>query len=167
MNGFMKFATLVIFASIFTGGISSSAAKKINNPKKPVYCTVYSIAANEKAGKFPAELKNFRHIFNRMPFKVFRSFKLKQKNSVAVYNKYSITSISKKYKVAVKLLERILGKSDKVKYRIQFQVRKASGVKKKTVTIHDMVMKLNSAKPMFIAGPKDGNDTLLIGLVCR
>lgn len=157
-----------IIMMLIAGFALNVQAQKKDPSNKPAYCTVYTIAANEKPSKLPAELKSFAHIFSKMPFKVFRTFKLKQKNSITVHNKYSVSRVSTRYSVAVKLLERILGTGDKLKFRLQLQVRKvALKDPKRTLTIHDMVMKLHSGKPVFIAGPKDGTDTLLFGLICK
>ncbi len=137
-------------------------------PQSGVKCKAYSIVAKEKKGTLPAALKRFTHIFKKMPFKVFGSFELNSQSSMELTAKASQARLSKRLVLKVKLLDRILSAKNKRRYRIQLQIqRKNRKNKKKLSTVYSMIMKLTSGKPMFIAGPKEGGGTLVVGLICK
>ncbi|MGM0595759.1 MAG: hypothetical protein ACQES9_01845 [Myxococcota bacterium] len=132
-----------------------------------VKCTTYSILAKEEKGTYSKSLKKFKHIFKKMPFKIYKSFKLLNKNKLALSNREKVAKIGSNLKLSIKLLDRILSSDNKTRYRIKLRILKKKENKKKYSTIYSMVMKLSGDKPMFLAGPQKGGGTLVIGLICQ
>ncbi|MBU1535370.1 hypothetical protein KKF84_08615 [Myxococcota bacterium] len=162
----MKITMLSVLITVFSIiHVPGAAAGK---PQAGVKCRAYSIVATEKKGKLPTDLMQFKHIFKDMPFKMFGSFRLNTQTSMVLGSKSSVARLSSKLSLHVQLLDRILSSRDKRRFRLQLQIkRKNPKNKKKLVTVYSMVMKLSSEKPMFIAGPKEGGGTLVVGLVCK
>jgi hypothetical protein len=162
MKRFSLITTLMIAAVISFPAVAGAKGGSV------VKCKAYSIVAKEKKQPLPKELKQFKKIFGKMPFKVFGSFKLLKQSKLQLSSKVGKAALSKKLNLKIKLLDRIISSKNKKRYRISLQImKKVKGTKKKTVSIYNMVMKLTSNKPMFIAGPKEGGGTLVIGLVCQ
>jgi len=157
-----------IVAAIVTMFIIYVPGAAAGKPQAGVKCRAYSIVATEKKGPLPKELNPFKHIFKRMPFKVFGSFRLNTQTSMVLGSKSSVARLSNRLSLHVQLLDRILSSRDRKRFRLQLQIKRRNKQnKKRLITVYSMVMKLSSEKPMFIAGPKEGDGTLVVGLVCK
>jgi hypothetical protein len=164
-----KFVGLLIVTSILiysTNGYSKNTKKK---KKTAATCTAYSIVANEKKGKIHKDLKIFSKKFKKMPFKLFKTFDLKKKSSLQLSKKISKAKISDKYEISIKLLDRILGKKNKIRFRIKLIIGRKVKKKGKTkfVSHTDTVLKLAANKIMFYSGLKAKGGTLIFGLICK
>jgi len=134
-----------------------------------VRCKVYSIAAREAKAPLPKELLEFKDIFSKIPFKAYGSFQLKQSSDIVLTaQKTGKTKLAGNLVMTTKLIEKILEGKNKVRYRIQMQIQKEEpGKTPRAEVLHNMTIKLAAEKPMFVAGPKENDDTLVIGLICK
>ncbi len=149
---------------VFSRPVSAQGTSDPNS----VQCKVYTIVAREQKAPLPKELLQFRDILSKIPFKAYGSFQLRQSSDIALGQKTARTRLAHELFMTTKLIERILEAKNKVRYRIQLQIQREEGTNNvKTTVLHNMTVKLAAEKPMFIAGPKDNEDTLVIGLICN
>jgi hypothetical protein len=73
-----------IVLSIFTFQLATLLLLPDAQADNKVKCTTYSILAKEEKGAYSKSLKKFKHIFKKMPFKIYKSFKLLNKNQLAL-----------------------------------------------------------------------------------
>jgi hypothetical protein len=163
----LLFATLILCAA----GLHAppAAAQETTDDGNGVRCKVYTIAAREQKAPLPKELVEFKDIFSKIPFKAYGSFQLKQSSEVVLSSqKTGKTKLGANLVMTTKLIEKILEGKNKVRYRIQMQIQKETpGKTPRAEVLHNMTIKLAAEKPMFVAGPKENEDTLVIGLICK
>lgn len=175
----MRRLTLPLFATLmlYTAGLVASPARA-QEPRAAadpaddgaVRCKVYTIAAREAKAPLPKELMEFKDIFSKIPFKAYGGFQLKRSSEVVLTaQKTGKTKLSGNLVMTTKLIEKILEGKNKVRYRIQMQIQmeEPPGKTPRTEVLHNMTIKLAAEKPMFVAGPKENDDTLVIGLICK
>lgn len=134
-----------------------------------VRCKVYTIAAREPKAPLPKELAEFKDILSKVPFKAYGSFQLRQRSEIVLNVQKPVkTKLSGNLHMTSRLIEKILEGKNKVRYRIQMQIQKElSGKEPRTEILHNMTVKLAAEMPMFVAGPKENDDTLVFGLICK
>lgn len=134
-----------------------------------VQCKVYTIAARDPKAPLPKELAEFKDILSKVPFKAYGSFELRQKSEIVLNTQKPVkTKLSGNLHMTSRLIEKILEGKNKVRYRIQMQIQKElTGKEPRTEILHNMTIKLAAEMPMFVAGPKENNDTLVFGLICK
>lgn len=134
-----------------------------------VQCKVYTIAARDPKAPLPKELAEFKDILSKVPFKAYGSFELRQKSEIVLNTQKPVkTKLSGNLHMTSRLIEKILEGKNKVRYRIQMQIQKeGTGKEPRTEILHNMTVKLAAEMPMFVAGPKENNDTLVFGLICK
>jgi len=159
-------ATLILCA---TGLHATPAAAQETADDGSVRCKVYSIVAREQKAALPKELVEFKDIFSKIPFKAYGSFQLKLSSDIVLSSqKTAKTKLAGSLVMTTKLIEKILEGKNKVRYRIQMQIQKEEpGKTPRAEVLHNMTIKLAAEKPMFVAGPRENDDTLVIGLICK
>ena len=169
----MRNFSAFVFASVIlclSGLIATPAsAQEATEDANGVRCKVYSIVAKEQKAPLPKELIEFKDIFSKIPFKAYGSFQLKLSSDIVLSaQKTAKTKLAAQLVMTTKLIEKILEGKNKVRYRIQMQIQKEEpGKTPRTEVLHNMTIKLAAEKPMFVAGPRENDDTLVIGLICK
>ena len=164
--------TLTVFLTLFSLFLATDARPahaQESDDSASVRCKVYTIAAREPKAPLPKELQEFKDILSKVPFKAYGSFQLRQSSEIVLNTQKPVkTKLSGNLHMTSRLIERILESRNKVRYRIQMQIQKEEpGKTPRTEVLHNMTIKLAAEKPMFVAGPRENDDTLVIGLICK
>ena len=165
MSGILMIITIISVTQTAPAAAPRRAAKAGQHPQAA--CGLYVIGASMRKAPVPPKLKRFASLFRRMPFKMFRGFRLVHSwdlpLSVGKSREYGFTARDS-VKLTLRGIE--MDKRGKLWFKLRFELLRKTTARAKRRT-YDMVLRLLSGKPMFVAGPEERGETLFIGVTCK
>ncbi len=130
-------------------------------------CDLYVIGASMKKAPVPLKLKRFASLFKKMPFKMYRGYRLVNTWNVPLSvgrgREYAFTA-KDSVRLTLKGLEQ--DKRGKIWLKLKFEILRKTSTRAKRKS-YDMLLRILAGKPMFVAGPEVKGETLFIGVICK